>query len=221
MIDIHDVSLKLEGAPILKGVSAKIPPTGITAIIGPNGAGKSTLLHAMAGLLPLSSGQISISDHNIHRLSPMRRATYISLLTQREAVSVRLTVYDLLMFGRWPHHRGRPKEVDRQAIAEAAEIFDLKPLFSRRLDTLSGGQRQRAFVAMSYVQNTPYMLLDEPLAALDPRYAVDIMKRLSSLSDPQKQDRGVVIVLHDLAMAIRYADYCVALKEGKTAFEGV
>ena len=132
----------------------------------------------------------------------------------------RLTVSDLVGFGRWPHHRGRPGPHDRDLVQAALTEFDLQELAGRSIDSLSGGQRQRAYVAMAYAQATPWMLLDEPLSALDPRYARDIMDRLWSLSRPGPDARGVVIVLHDLGMAARYADWVLSLRDGQLVRSG-
>lgn len=215
MIRIASLDLHRDGQPILQGVTAQIPPTGLTAVIGPNGAGKSTLLHCVAGLLSPHAGKVMIGDDDIATMKPQDRAHLVALLTQSPAIVPRLSVRDLVAFGRWPHHRGRSKQHDHDLVDEALTLFDLNDLQYRKLDSLSGGQRQRAFVAMAYAQSTPWMLLDEPLAALDPRYARDIMERLHNLSRPGPDSRSVVIVLHDLGMAARYADWIVSLKDGQ------
>lgn len=213
MIQIDSLDLHRDGQPVLQGVTADIPATGLTAVIGPNGAGKSTLLHCLAGLLSPDAGHVRVGSDDITAMRPQDRAHRVALLTQSPAIVPRLSVRDLVAFGRWPHHRGRPKQVDHDLVDEALTLFDLTDLHHRTLDSLSGGQRQRAFVAMAYAQSTPWMLLDEPLAALDPRYARDIMERLHNLS--REGGRSVVIVLHDLGMAARYADWIVSLKHGR------
>lgn len=215
MIQMSDIELLRDGQPVLAGISARIPATGLTALIGPNGAGKSSLLHCLAGLLPPTAGQILIDGTDIVAARPEDRARRVALLPQSTAALPRLTVHDLVAFGRWPHHRGRPSDEDRGIVAASMRLFDLEPLAARRLETLSGGQRQRAFVAMAHAQSTPWMLLDEPLAALDPKYASDIMRRLHALSRPGPGARGVVIVLHELGMAARYADWVVSLRDGR------
>lgn len=214
MIRIEGLDLLREGQKILRGVTGTIPASGLTAVIGPNGAGKSTLLHCLAGLLTPAAGRVTVDGDDITALKPAARAHKVALLTQSPAIVPRLSVRELVGFGRWPHHRGRPTQVDLDLVQDALATFDLVPLADRKLDTLSGGQRQRAFVAMAHAQSTPWMLLDEPLAALDPRYARDIMERLHNLSRPGPQARAVVIVLHDLGMAARYADWVVSLKDG-------
>ncbi|MFV0410077.1 MAG: ATP-binding cassette domain-containing protein [Paracoccus sp. (in: a-proteobacteria)] len=220
MIQISDLHLDRDGQSILHGIDAQIPATGLTAVIGPNGAGKSSLLHVLTGLQPPSRGTIHVDGTDITTARAPERARLITLLPQSTNSLPRLSVADLVTFGRWPYHRGRPGPQDRRIVAETLSLFDLSPLAERRLDSLSGGQRQRAFIAMAHAQSTPWMLLDEPLAALDPKFASDIMRRLQGLSRPSARPRAVVMVLHDLAMAARYADWVLCLKAGKLVRAG-
>jgi len=220
MIQLQNLSITKNGADILKDVSLKFGQGGITALIGPNGAGKSTLLNAIAGLITPTSGTVVVEGCDMIRARPPERASHVALLAQNEQVTARLTVRDLVNFGRWTHHKGRPNDEDHRKIAEAIEAFDLVTLADRRLDELSGGQRQRAFVAMAWAQETPWLLLDEPLSALDPRHVRDIMDRLHALTRPGASQRSVVIVLHDLSVTARYADRIVALKDGQLVTSG-
>jgi iron complex transport system ATP-binding protein len=220
MINIQNLSVDKDNTKILKDISLAFGQGGITALIGPNGAGKSTLLHTIAGLTAPTQGSVEVEGINIATARPAERAERLALLAQNEHVTARLTVRDLVNFGRWPHHRGRPTAHDHQKVTEAIIAFDLSELATRRLDALSGGQRQRAFVAMAWAQETPWMLLDEPLSALDPRHVRDIMDRLYKLTRPGHDQRSVVIVLHDLAVAARYADRIVALKDGQLVTSG-
>ena len=215
MIQVSNVSLTRSGAPVLDTVSADIPANGLVAIIGPNGAGKSTLLHVLAGLLRPDTGQVTIDGRDLYQMTEQARALVLSFLTQSQDTAPRLSVRDLISFGRWPHHRGRPKAADIAAIDDAIDRFDLADLAQREISQLSGGQKQRAYVAMAYAQGTPWMFLDEPLAALDPKYSRDIMERLRGLSD-----RTILLVLHDLSIAANYADWVVALKDGKVHTQG-
>lgn len=216
MIRIESLSLQRDGQTILSGIEAAIPTTGVTALIGPNGAGKSTLLHGLAGLIAPAAGRVVVDGIDIAAARPAVRARHVALLTQNPSLVPRLTVRDLVGFGRWPHHRGRPRAEDHRMVDQAMTEFDLIALADRSMDTLSGGQRQRAHVAMAYAQATPWMLLDEPLSALDPRYARDIMERLRRLSRPGAgAGRGIVIVLHDLGMAARHADWVLSLRDGR------
>ena len=215
MIQVSNVSLTRSGAPVLDTVSADIPANGLVAIIGPNGAGKSTLLHVLAGLLRPDTGQVTIDGRDLYQMTEQARALVLSFLTQSQDTAPRLSVRDLISFGRWPHHRGRPKAADIAVIDDAIDRFDLADLAQREISQLSGGQKQRAYVAMAYAQGTPWMFLDEPLAALDPKYSRDIMERLRGLSD-----RTILLVLHDLSIAANYADWVVALKDGKVHTQG-
>ena len=225
MIEIENLSLSLGGAPILRDVTLTIPKGGIAAIIGPNGAGKSTLLHCLAGLLTPDRGQVRLDGMDVHRARESARARMLSLLTQSPGAVPRLTVTDLVSFGRWPHHRGRPGPEDAAIVADAMTRFDLLAQANRDVETLSGGQRQRAFVAMAFAQSTPWMLLDEPLSALDPKFAHDIMNRLRQIAASTEGPAGtvgrsVLLVLHDLQIALRNADWVVALKDGQVAHAG-
>lgn len=215
MIRISQLDLMRDGRNILEGITAEIPATGLTAVIGPNGAGKSSLLHCLAGLLAPTRGTISVGGTDIAAAKPTERAKLVAMLPQSTPTLPRLTVADLVAFGRWPHHRGRPSAADHAVVRDSMRAFDLVGLSDQRLDILSGGQRQRAFVAMAHAQSTPWLLLDEPLAALDPRYASDIMRRLNALSRPGPDAKGIVVVLHDLGMAARHADWVISLKDGR------
>ncbi|WP_298491119.1 ATP-binding cassette domain-containing protein [uncultured Maritimibacter sp.] len=215
MIEIEGLTVRRGETAALTEVTCQVPEGGITAIIGPNGAGKSTLLHAIAGLIRPDEGHIRVSGTDVARARERDRAMLLSLLTQSAGAVPRLSVRELVAFGRWPHHRGRPTAEDARLTDAAIERFDLEPLAGREVEALSGGQRQRAFLAMAYVQDTPWMLLDEPLAALDPKYTRDIMDRLRSIADDRTTRRSVVIVLHDLSIAARHSDWCVALKSGR------
>ncbi|MEM8848833.1 MAG: ABC transporter ATP-binding protein [Pseudomonadota bacterium] len=217
MIEIENLSFRRGAVPILLNINLKVPNGGIAAIIGPNGAGKSTLLHCIAGLLTPANGRVWVDSVDVYAVREGERARLMALLTQHAATVPRLSVRDLVTFGRWPHHRGRPTREDVYKVTKALDVFELKEMASQDVEALSGGQRQRAFLAMAYAQDTPWMMLDEPLAALDPKYVRDIMDRLRALSGPK---RSVVMVLHDLSTAARYADWCVALKAGRVFSSG-
>ncbi|QEW21887.1 putative siderophore transport system ATP-binding protein YusV [Marinibacterium anthonyi] len=220
MIRITDLSLSIHGHDILRDVSADVPKSGITALIGPNGAGKSSLLHCVAGLTRPTAGTVWVDGLDMSTARDLDRARTLAILTQSQAVSSRLTVEDLVGFGRWPHHQGRITDTDRAIVDEALAAFALTGLRTRYLDTLSGGQRQRAFVAMTHAQATGWLLLDEPLNALDPRHAHDLMSRLYAMSRPGPDTRAVVIVVHDLNAAAAWADRVIAMKDGRIAAAG-
>ncbi|MDK3075351.1 ATP-binding cassette domain-containing protein [Sedimentitalea sp. JM2-8] len=215
MIRIERLTYKVGPAAILHDVDLRLDAGGITALIGPNGAGKSSLLHCIAGLNRPAFGTVRIGDLDPFAAPGSLRARAVALLRQSPAVVSRLRVRELVAFGRWPHHRGRATPQDDAVVARALEIFTLEALADRPVETLSGGQRQRAFIAMTWAQDTPWMLLDEPLNALDPRHARDLMVRLHDLS--RAGDRSVIIVLHDINAAAGWADRIVAMKDGRVA----
>ena len=218
MIEIENVSHAIGGAPILQEVTTTIPEGGVTALIGPNGAGKSTLMALMARLEPLQTGRIRFDGLDVATTPTGRLALKLAIQRQDTTVGSRLRVHDLVAFGRFPHHRGRPGPADRAATEEAVEAFGLSPLAGRFVDELSGGERQRALVAMAFAQGTDYLLLDEPLNNLDMFHARELMRRLRTIADAG--GRTVVVVLHEVNYAAAYADRIVALRQGRLAAEG-
>ncbi|CWP85789.1 iron ABC transporter ATP-binding protein [Neisseria meningitidis] len=218
MITIRNVSYRIGTRPILDNISLDIPEGGITALIGPNGAGKSTLLSFMARLQPLVHGNISYAGKDIKTTSTAELARTLSILTQENSIMSRITVRDLLMFGRYPYHQGRPTAECRRIVNGAIEEFHLQDLSDRYLTELSGGQRQRAMIAMVFCQRTDYVLLDEPLNNLDMYHARSLMQILRRLTDEHK--RTTVVVLHDINQAAAYADHVVAMKNGQVAMQG-
>ena len=218
MIEIEGVSHGYAATPVLRDVSLRLAKGGITALIGPNGAGKSTLLSLAARLLPLRTGRIAVDGLDVARTPSRDLALKIAVLRQETALGTRVTVRDLVGFGRYPHCQGRPGPDDRAAVEEAIAQFDLGPLSQRFLDELSGGQRQRAHLAMTFAQGTDYLLLDEPLNNLDLTYARALMRRLRRLADDH--GRTVVIVIHDINHAAAWADRIVAMREGRVVAHG-
>lgn len=218
MIEIAGVSLRHGSAPILRDITLTLPNGGVTALIGPNGAGKSTLLSLIARLLPLQQGDIRVDGLPVNRTPGPVLAKRLAILRQETGLASRLTVRDLVGFGRFPHSRGRLTPDDQAAISAALAAFDLTSLADRLLETLSGGQRQRAFVAMTYCQGTPYLLLDEPLNNLDMRHGRQMMQLLRQIAD--QDGRTIVIVLHDINYAAAYADRIIALKDGRVIADG-
>ncbi|MCV0427858.1 MAG: ATP-binding cassette domain-containing protein, partial [Roseibium sp.] len=161
MIEIENVTFHHGKSPILKDVSLTIEKGGITALIGPNGAGKSTLFALMARLLPLQSGKISFDGMDVSHSMSRDLAKKLAILRQDTHVASRISVRDMVGFGRFPHHLGRATKLDRDKVDAALEEFGLTDIPERFIDELSGGQRQRVLVAMAYAQDTEYLLLDE------------------------------------------------------------
>lgn len=218
MIEISNVSKGYDSQTVLRDISETLPASGITSIIGPNGAGKSTLLSIMSRLLVPDSGQVRVDALDVSEANSEKLARILSVLRQDNSVTSRLTVYDLVSFGRYPYSKGRLTEADRSHIAEALRFLELTALQDRYLDALSGGQRQRAFVAMVLCQDTKYVLLDEPLNNLDMKHSVAMMKQLRRAADAL--GKSIVLVIHDINFASAYSDYIVAMKNGEVVFRG-
>lgn len=218
MITVSKLIHRLGHQLILNDISITIPKGKITALIGPNGAGKSTLLQIIARQSPIQLGLITLDGLDISKIPFAEIALHMAVVAQDLGVASRLRVKDLVAFGRWPQHHGRPTDKDHAVVENALKEFYLEDLSERFLDEISGGQRQRAFVAMAYVQDTDWLLLDEPLNNLDIRYAKSLMRRLRKMVD--EKNKSIVIVIHDLNYALANADYFIAIKEGKVVFFG-
>ncbi|MCV6574908.1 MAG: ATP-binding cassette domain-containing protein [Cohaesibacter sp.] len=218
MIRLSSVSHQIDGAKILSNISANIPKGQVTALIGPNGAGKSTLLSLIARLQGLEQGSISIDDLDVVTTPSDELARKLAILTQSNSITARLRVRELVAFGRFPHHKGRPNHKDLERIEEAIEQFDLGDLADKFLDEVSGGQRQKAFVAMAYAQDTDYLLLDEPLNNLDMASARNLMRNLTELA--AQTGKTIVIVLHEINYAALYANWIMVLKQGQLIANG-
>jgi len=218
MVDVKHVSKGYNNKNVITDVSVKIAKGKITSFIGPNGAGKSTLLSMISRLIAKDEGEIYIDGMDLTRCKNNDLAKKISILKQSNHINVRLTVKELVSFGRFPYSQGRLTKEDRRFINEAIRYMELEEFQDKYLDQLSGGQRQRAYIAMVIAQDTEYVLLDEPLNNLDMKHSVQIMKTLRRLAD--ELGKTVVIVIHDINFASCYSDYIVAMKDGRVIKEG-
>lgn len=218
MIEIKGLTKRFGKKPVVEDVSITIKPGTITSFIGPNGAGKSTLLSMVSRLLDADSGEVLLDKNNVKKWKSSEFAKRVSILKQANFINVRLTVRELVAFGRYPYSKGHLNEEDERFITQALEYMNLTDMQDKFLDELSGGQRQRAFIAMVIAQNTDYVLLDEPLNNLDMKHSVQIMKILRKLVD--ELGKTVVIVLHDINFASVYSDRIVALKDGRLVKNG-
>lgn len=218
MITIDSVVKTYGEATVVDEVSIDLPTSGITSIIGPNGAGKSTLLSIMARMLGADAGMVSVDGLDVSRAASRDVAKKLSILRQDQHTTARITVRDLVEFGRYPHSRGRLTSACSAAIDEAIEYCNLEDLAQRPIHQLSGGQRQRAYVAMVLAQDTRYVLLDEPLNNLDMAHATGLMRLLRGLADVQ--NKSIVLVLHDVNYASTYSDRIVAMRDGAIVHDG-
>ncbi|MDK8660162.1 ABC transporter ATP-binding protein [Corynebacterium sp. MSK204] len=205
---------------IIRDLSATFPAGKITTIVGPNGCGKSTLLRAMSGLLDLGTGHVSVDGQNISEMKRKDVARILGVLPQSPVAPEGLLVSDLVARGRHPHQAWfrQWSSTDEDAVFEALKQTGSADLASRTLDELSGGQRQRVWISMVLAQNTDILFLDEPTTYLDLATSVDILELVDSLR--QKLGRTVVMVLHDLNLAVRYSDYLVVMKDGQVIASG-
>ena len=221
MIEVKNISQsysRQSAKDILTNISLTVQENKITALIGANGAGKSTLLGVMSGLLRPRQGEVTFKGKNIQQIKTTEIAQHIAFLKQSQQLSIRITVQDLVEFGRFPHCKGRLGKVDREKVAKALEYMNLTDLADSYLGEISGGQRQRAFIAMVLAQDTPYIFLDEPLNNLDIKYSVEMMKILQKLV--VELGKTIVVVLHDINFAAAYADHIIAMKDGSILKEG-
>ncbi len=217
-IEVRAVSKRYGDRVVLDVDELTIEPGGVTALIGPNGAGKSTLLSVAARLLEPDTGTVRIAGLDVRSAPSAEIARTVSVLRQDNRVAVRLTVRELVEFGRFPHSGGKLSLADRDVVETSIEAFDLGDRQHQRLDELSGGERQRAFIAAVLAQSTDYVLLDEPLNNLDLQQADRTTRQIRRLADDF--DKTVVIVLHDVNIAAHHADRLVALRDGRVALDG-
>lgn len=218
MIELKNVSKRYGSETNIGPVTLDIPVGGITALIGPNGAGKSTLLTMIGRLMKVDAGAISVASFDVHSTKSEDLAKVLSILRQENHFVTKLTVRQLVGFGRFPYSHGRLTVEDNEIIDRYLQFLNLTALQDRYLDQLSGGQRQRAYVAMVLCQETDYVLLDEPLNNLDISHSVEMMKFLKQAASGL--GRTIVVVLHDINFAARYADYICAVADGEVAAFG-
>ena len=218
MITLTGVTKHYSDEVSIGPVDLNIPAGGVTALVGPHGAGKSTLLTMIGRLVGLDEGNIEIAGYDVSSTKSADLAKIVSILRQENHFVTRLTVRQLVGFGRFPYSKGRLTPKDEGIISEAIDFLGLNELEGRYLDELSGGQRQRAYVAMVLAQDTDYILLDEPLNNLDMKHSVQMMKHLHRAAT--ELGRTVVIVLHDINFAGHYADRICAAKNGRIAYFG-
>ncbi|CAM5697033.1 ABC transporter ATP-binding protein OS=Streptomyces alboniger OX=132473 GN=CP975_15630 PE=4 SV=1 [Streptomyces alboniger] len=216
----RDIHLGYDGREVVHGLSLDIPPGRITMIVGPNACGKSTLLRAMARLLTPTSGSALLDGRGIHTMPTREVAAHLGILPQTPVAPDGITVSDLVGRGRYPHQGWfrRWTAEDDAAVADALLATDVLDLAGRPVDELSGGQRQRVWIAMALAQRTDILLLDEPTTYLDVSHQLDVLDLLVDLN--QEHGTTIVVVLHDLNLACRYADHLVAMRDGRVIAEG-
>jgi iron complex transport system ATP-binding protein len=214
------LTLQYGEAPVVEGLTLRIPDHQVTVVVGANACGKSTLLRGLARLLRPAAGTVLLDGEAIHRLPTREVARQVALLPQTPVVPDGVTVVDLVGRGRQPHQGmfRRWTPADETAVTEALTLTGTLDLADRPVDELSGGQRQRVWLAMALAQDTGLLLLDEPTTYLDVAHQVEMLDLLLDLN--RARGTTVVMVLHDLGLSARYADHLVALRAGALYAEG-
>ncbi len=215
----RDVTVGYGGRTVIDGLDVAIPPGVVTTIIGPNGCGKSTLLRTLSRLLKPTRGTVVLDGEDIGRLRTRDVAKKLGLLPQAPVAPEGLTVADLVARGRHPHQSWLRQwsSDDAEVVERALAMTGVADLADRPVDSLSGGQRQRVWISMTLAQGTDLLLLDEPTTYLDLAHAVDV---LDLVDDLHESGCTVVMVLHDLNLAVRYSDHLVVMREGSILAQG-
>ena len=210
-----DLTKQYDGKTVVDSVSFEIPRGKVISMIGPNGAGKSTVLNIISRLIARDSGLVDFEGKDIGRWKSKELSKRLAILTQSNNVQMKLTVRELVAFGRFPYSGGRLTQEDQEIVDRAVSYMELEEFQDRFINELSGGQRQRAFIAMVIAQDTEYILLDEPTNNLDIYHATNMMKIVRRLCN--ELGKTVILVLHEINYAAFYSDYICAFKDGKIA----
>ena len=218
MIEVKDITKQYGKKVVQNGSDLQFPKGKITSLIGSNGAGKSTLLSIVRRLLAQDGGIVMVDEKNVTDYKNKMLAQRLSILKQSNHIRLKLTVRELVEFGRFPYSQDKLTDEDHEKVDRAIEFLDLTDIQGSFIDELSGGQKQRAYMAMVVAQDTEYVLLDEPLNNLDMKHSVQTMRTLRKLAD--ELNKTIIIVLHDINFASHYSDYIVALKHGKVKYSG-
>lgn len=212
---VENLTKKYDGKKAVNEISFEIPKGKVTSLIGPNGAGKSTVMGMISRLIERDAGFIDFEKKDIVKWKSKELAKKLAILTQSNSIQMKLTVKELVTFGRFPYSGSHINAADEEIIERAINYMELKEFEDRFIDELSGGQRQRAYIAMVIAQDTEYILLDEPTNNLDIYHATNMMKIVRRLCD--ELGKSVVMVLHEINYAAFYSDYICAFKDGKIA----
>lgn len=214
-MQIKNLTKKYDDKAVVDSVSFEIPKGKVISLIGPNGAGKSTVMGMISRLIAHDSGQVNFEGTDITKWKSKELSKRLAILTQSNNIQMKLTVRELVAFGRFPYSGGRITKEDQEIIDKAISYMELEEFQDRFIDELSGGQRQRACIAMVIAQDTEYVLLDEPTNNLDIYHATNMMKIVRRLCD--ELGKTVVLVLHEINYAAFYSDYICAFVDGKIA----
>ncbi len=212
---VENLTKKYDGKTVVDSVSFEIPKGKVLSLIGPNGAGKSTVMGIISRLIARDGGLVSFDGRDIGKWKSRELSKRLAILTQTNNIQMKLTVRELVTFGRFPYSGNHLTEEDETIVDKAIEYMELEEFEDRFIDELSGGQRQRAYIAMVIAQDTEYVLLDEPTNNLDIYHATNMMKIVRRLCD--ELGKTVILVLHEINYAAFYSDYICAFVDGKIA----
>ena len=212
---VKELTKKYDGKPVVDSVSFEIPKGKVLSLIGPNGAGKSTVMGIISRLIARDTGLVDFQGQDIGKWKSKELSKKLAILTQNNQIQMKLTVQELVAFGRFPYSGGRLTTEDWEIVERAIGYMELEEFRDRYIDELSGGQRQRALIAMVIAQDTEYVLLDEPTNNLDIYHATNMMKIVRRLCD--ELGKTVVLVLHEINYAAFYSDYICAFVDGRIA----
>ena len=218
-LEARSISVDITGNQIVANASLSVQSGELVGLIGPNGAGKSTLLKAILGLRPRASGDVLLDGASFLALPPTTRARHVSFLPQERHVEWRLPAREIIMLGRYPHRArfGGPTADDRAAVSRALDAVDGHGIADRPVTMLSGGERTRILLARALAVEAPILLADEPIAALDPWHQLHVME---ILRERARAGAGILVVIHDLALAARFMDRLVLMNKGAIAADG-
>tara|TARA_R110002049_G_scaffold221841_24_gene393373 strand:+ start:1712 stop:2509 length:798 start_codon:yes stop_codon:yes gene_type:complete len=220
MLKIQQLTVEVASKILISDISFDLEQGGYLCILGPNGAGKSTLLKALMGIVETTSGEITLNQQAVSRLSQKQRAQHISYVPQAHGRQLNFNVADFIKMGRFPYHSAFSDWTlkDQQAMDRAIEITNVTDFLSRQMQTLSGGESQRVMIAAALCQQTPLLLLDEPTSFLDPHHQVEVHQLIRQLN--QQHNISIIEVSHDLNHAAHHSKHILALKNGKTLWYG-
>ena len=214
-MQVKELTKQYDGKTVVDSVTFEIPKGKVLSLIGPNGAGKSTVMGILSRLIARDAGLVDFEGRDIAKWRSKELSKRLAILTQSNNIQMKLTVRELVTFGRFPYSGGRTTPEDQRIIDQAISYMELEEFQDRFIDELSGGQRQRALIAMVIAQDTEYVLLDEPTNNLDIYHATNMMRTVRKLCDDL--GKTVILVLHEINYAAFYSDYICAFVDGKIA----
>ncbi|MFK5970472.1 MAG: ABC transporter ATP-binding protein [Candidatus Marithrix sp.] len=216
-LEVQQVGIKIEEHWLIRNVSLKLPKNKFTVLIGPNGAGKTTLLKLLAGLWQPTEGKVILNGNNLHQFKRIELAKQLTFVPQNSNINFAFTVKDIVMMGRNPHLRRFQPITGLEHVKQAMKRTDISHLADRLVTTLSGGEMQRVIIARSLATQANIILLDEPTASLDISHAIEILELLQELVT---EGHTIILSIHDINLAIRYADNIILINQGNIIAHG-